>query len=658
MRSSLPESSKTKSKEDKRPRSYALQSETAFTVANPLFSHTPLLPYFNSTESLNTQKIIPYYKTTPCSKACSREDCFFYHSIEDRRRAPFVGDFLAYSSQHCPASFSGRVCPNGDSCSYSHNTFESLFHPETYKTTPCTEDCKRTYCRFAHTENELRKSNKVVVYSIAMDNTTITHPIPPFGSASSDYSLFAPTKTTWNILDIKTFKSKPCPYPHPHSQKQCIYYHSSGDRRRVPVFYSYERCPHSKYARCPLEDACQKSHNVVEQLYHPEKYKKKMCHEYLDRLEDCEYGSFCSFAHSEAELAIELIHEYEKDENFYMYSFKTQSCPFNHEHNKSICAYAHNWQDYRRKVDMSYPQYSPKMCPNWDTIKFINKYSEGCPRGFSCTYSHGWKEQLYHPYSYKTTSCQDISKCYQGFDCPYYHGEFDHRYPGPLPKAERSDRRFSEGTNTIKRSLTAEEIGSERIFSNILKEAKFVSPSKVETQSSIVTSAKTSLSSTIPVSEFSELKISLNKQLEQTEDVEEEKKRATLGEKNKEEYINSSKSCPSSPCLPHRQYGKIPVLMDLRLSEDEENNEGMEETRLKKLMESIGLEKVTEKLLRAGYGYCNLLVDPEGKCRSAGIVSKEEIQRIVNKVNQILERPIGSESPSMIIVRNRIGRRS
>jgi hypothetical protein len=396
----------------------------------------------------------------------------------------------------------------------------------------------------------------------------------------------------------------------------------------------------------------------VEQLYHPEKYKKKMCHEYPDHLEECEYGSFCSFAHSEAELAIELIHEYEKDQKFYMYSFKTQSCPFNHEHNKSICAYAHNWQDYRRKIDMSYPQYSPKMCPNWDTIKFINKYSEGCPRGFNCPYSHGWKEHLFHPYSYKTTSCQDIGVCHQGSDCPYYHGEFDHRYPGPPPRAERPDRRFSAGTNIIKESLTEERISSERISSGILKEIKSISPSKAETQSSIVTSAKTSLSGTIPLSEFDELKISVDNQLEQTEDVEEEKKRATLGEKDREEHSNNSKSCPSSPSYPHRQYGKIAVLRGLRLSGDEENNEGMEEKKLKRLMELIGLEEVGDKLVRAGYGYYDILVDPESKCRNADIVSKEDIQKIVNKVNQILERPIGSESPSIILVRNRIGRRS
>ena len=49
-----------------------------------------------------------------------------------------------------------------------------------------------------------------------------------------------------------------------------------------------------------------------------------MCREYPDNLKECEYGSFCSFAHFDTELKIELIHEYEKNQNFYMYYFKTE----------------------------------------------------------------------------------------------------------------------------------------------------------------------------------------------------------------------------------------------------------------------------------------------------------------------------------------------
>lgn len=53
-----------------------------------------------------------------------------------------------------------------------------------------------------------------------------------------------------------------------------------------------------------------------------------------------------------------LIHNYAEDDDFYMFYYKTEFCPFNlTEHDKSKCVYAHNWQDYRRKPDI-YP-YEP-----------------------------------------------------------------------------------------------------------------------------------------------------------------------------------------------------------------------------------------------------------------------------------------------------------
>ena len=43
----------------------------------------------------------------------------------------------------------------------------------------------------------------------------------------------------------------------------------------------------------------------------------------------CEYGRFCSFAHSEMEIGIELIHNFEFDEDFWVFWYKTVWCPFN-----------------------------------------------------------------------------------------------------------------------------------------------------------------------------------------------------------------------------------------------------------------------------------------------------------------------------------------
>ena len=59
---------------------------------------------------------------------------------------------------------------------------------------------------------------------------------------------------------------------------------------------------------------------------------------------NCIYGELCAFSHSEDEISIELLHLYEpKNAEFYMFYFKTQWCPWNDDHDKEMCVYAHNW---------------------------------------------------------------------------------------------------------------------------------------------------------------------------------------------------------------------------------------------------------------------------------------------------------------------------
>lgn len=61
-------------------------------------------------------------------------------------------------------------------------------------------------------------------------------------------------------------------------------------------------------------------------------------------------GDFCSFAHHEFDIKAELIHNLEFDQDFYLFYYKTIWCPFNYiNHDRAICVYAHNWQDFRRK---------------------------------------------------------------------------------------------------------------------------------------------------------------------------------------------------------------------------------------------------------------------------------------------------------------------
>lgn len=203
-----------------------------------------------------------------------------------------------------------------------------------------------------------------------------------------------------SFLDLHTFKTEECTQnPQNHNHKRCPFYHDfAKDRRRPLGTYQSEMCPHvlaggqqkqgkmtEESINCPYGDKCDRAHNRVEEFYHPDKYKAKFCSSFLDpkRTPECEYQEFCSFAHSEEELSVELIERYEKDMDFYIFHFKTVWCPYKEDdHDRKACVYAHNWQDYRRKPSVF--QYSSKMCPNWKTSNFITSYQEGCPNMYQC----------------------------------------------------------------------------------------------------------------------------------------------------------------------------------------------------------------------------------------------------------------------------------
>lgn len=221
-------------------------------------------------------------------------------------------------------------------------------------------------------------------------------------------------------LDLANFKVRPCSHNTQHNHKQCPFYHNAKDRKRADYFYSSDLCEYAENSEnCPNGDACTKAHNRVEQLYRPEKYKTKFCGHYPHNLHLCEYSTFCSFAHNEQDITIDLIHNYEYDDDFYMFHFKTVWCPFNlSQHDKALCVYAHNWQDYRRKPNVH--SYEAVACPNWKPTDFIVNYEDGCPLKEKCTKCHGWKELEYHPLNYKTKHCPS-KNCTKGRDCPHYH---------------------------------------------------------------------------------------------------------------------------------------------------------------------------------------------------------------------------------------------
>lgn len=226
-------------------------------------------------------------------------------------------------------------------------------------------------------------------------------------------------------LDLDNFKAKLCPINYTHNHKHCPFYHNSKDRKRVGSFYISELCEFCE--NCPNGDKCHKSHNRVEQLYRPEKYKTKFCSFYPGNLEQCDYGIYCSFAHSESDIVVDLIHNYEYDKDFFMFIFKTVWCPFNLiPHDRGLCVYAHNYQDFRRKPNLCY--YDPTPCPNWKTSEFIVNYEDPCPNHYNCDKSHGWKESEFHPLNYKTRPCPNGGNCPKTVDCPFYHNSQDQRF--------------------------------------------------------------------------------------------------------------------------------------------------------------------------------------------------------------------------------------
>lgn len=139
-------------------------------------------------------------------------------------------------------------------------------------------------------------------------------------------------------MNLEWFKTVPCANPNQHNPKHCPYFHGNLDKRRCAtvIAYSVDFC---KTKNCQNQD-CKFTHNKVERLYHIERYKTKFC---AQTEAECEYQQYCSFAHSDTDIKTPLIHKMERDDDFYMYYFKTEWCPYNQEHNKAQCVYAHNW---------------------------------------------------------------------------------------------------------------------------------------------------------------------------------------------------------------------------------------------------------------------------------------------------------------------------
>lgn len=217
-------------------------------------------------------------------------------------------------------------------------------------------------------------------------------------------------------LSLFDFKKQKCPERRYHEIGRCWMYHNDCDMIRNPVTFAYKnlKCPNNNCSH----KSCHMSRNYLEKMYHPDLYKRKICFDYFSK-GTCKYDEFCALAHSFLELKIPLLNFFEIDRDFLLFHFKTEFCPFNlFEHDKFLCVYAHNYQDYRRKWSQSL---LPQMCKAWNPNLRVEIYENACPKGFDCKYCHGWKELDYHHTVLKKTLCKKKGACERQHLCSYFH---------------------------------------------------------------------------------------------------------------------------------------------------------------------------------------------------------------------------------------------
>jgi hypothetical protein len=164
--------------------------------------------------------------------------------------------------------------------------------------------------------------------------------------------------------------------------------------------------------------------------------KHRFCASYPN-VSQCRRGAACAFAHSRAEACTPLLEVEEEEhrpealtESFFTEKFKTLWCPIGAQHDWQNCPYAHTYQDARRKPDIGY---GPQPCPYWSKKDTRVAYSQRCPLGLRCPYSHGAKEQLYHPKYFRTVICRDLQLkgCPRQTLCAFFHRRGERRTADP-----------------------------------------------------------------------------------------------------------------------------------------------------------------------------------------------------------------------------------
>lgn len=343
------------------------------------------LPVWNDLIELKDHaKAIMEFRTRPCLDFqrgfCAKHgmkpkvaQCFFWHFMSQKRRPPInaITGQLTYWDVPCP-SFNndvGSFCPAGELCPFTHGRDELSYHPAKYKTRACNgHDCRgEGVCCFAHGDGELR--------TFAPER----YSFQSFVSPKAGSPLFADTS--------RRSATTPAPISSPF------------------VMSSGQAGPKSRF--------CATYPNVHQ----------------------CRRGALCGWAHTREEVQAPLMLKEEEDhephsltEEFFTRRFKTLWCPIGAQHDWQSCVYAHTYQDARRDPGIGY---GPQPCPYWSKKDTRIAYSQRCPLGLRCPYSHGAKEQLYHPRYFRTVVCRDLQQkgCPRQILCAFHHRRAERRFP-------------------------------------------------------------------------------------------------------------------------------------------------------------------------------------------------------------------------------------
>jgi hypothetical protein len=118
----------------------------------------------------------------------------------------------------------------------------------------------------------------------------------------------ATPRPSQNIFKMEAYKTHPCPNLRECTEKNCIFYHFLGERRRFPIKYTPELCNNPN---CDAGEDCRKAHNMTEVYYHNQVCRSMPC-----PFEKCPFAECCMFQHlnqnKERELVEKLNNELER----------------------------------------------------------------------------------------------------------------------------------------------------------------------------------------------------------------------------------------------------------------------------------------------------------------------------------------------------------